>query len=84
VPLLHQVRGLLGDAGDRGPAQAAQVWTALLVVVVVPVLVVYGHGEEDALALLALVVALRLAGRSSPGSRPAGAPGSPPAGPGVR
>ena len=60
VPLLHQVRGLLGDAGDRGPALAAQAWTALLVVV--PVLVLYGHGE-DALALLALVAAVRLAGR---------------------
>jgi hypothetical protein len=60
VPLLHQVRGLLRDAGDRAPALAAQAWTALLVVV--PVLVLYGHGE-DALALLALVGAVRLAGR---------------------
>jgi hypothetical protein len=60
VPLLHQVGGLLRDAGDRAPALAAQAWTALLVVV--PVLVLYGHGE-DALALLALVGAVRLAGR---------------------
>jgi hypothetical protein len=60
TPLLHQVRGLLRDVGARTSARAVQVWTALLVAV--PVLVVYGHGE-DALALLALLAAVRLAGR---------------------
>jgi hypothetical protein len=60
VPLLHQVRGLVVDAGDRAPALPVQVGTALLVVV--PALVVYGHGE-DVLALLGLVAAVRLAGR---------------------
>jgi hypothetical protein len=60
VPLLDQVGGLLRDAGDRGPALAAQAWTVLLALV--PALVLYGHGE-DALALLALVGAVRLAGR---------------------
>jgi hypothetical protein len=60
VPLLHQLGGLLRDAGDRASALPVQVWTALLAVV--PVLVVYGHGE-DALALLGLVAAMRLAGR---------------------
>jgi hypothetical protein len=44
VPLLHQVGGLLRDAGDRAPALAAQAWTALLAVV--PALVLYGHGED--------------------------------------
>jgi Glycosyltransferase family 87 len=58
VPLLHQVRGLLRDTGDRGPARSVQVWTVALVAV--PVLVVCGHGE-DALALLGLLVAVRLA-----------------------
>jgi hypothetical protein len=60
VPLLHQVGGLLRDASDRASALPVQVWTALLAVV--PALVVYGHGE-DALALLGLVIAVRLAGR---------------------
>jgi hypothetical protein len=60
VPLLHQVRGLVVDTGDRASALPVQVWTALLAVV--PALVVYGHGE-DALALLGLVAAVRLAGR---------------------
>jgi len=59
VPLLHQVRGLLRDAG-AGPALSAQVWTAVLAAV--PLLVVFGHGE-DALALLALLGAVRLAVR---------------------
>jgi hypothetical protein len=60
VPLLHQVRGLVEDAGDGRPTLSVQVWTALLVAG--PVLVVCGHGE-DALALLALVAAVRLAAR---------------------
>jgi hypothetical protein len=60
VPLLHQVRGLLRDAGDRASALPVQLWTALLVVV--PVLVLYGHGE-DALALLAVLAAVRLTAR---------------------
>ena len=59
VPLLHQIRGLLRDAGDRAPALPVQAWTALLAVV--PALVLYGHGE-DVLALLAVVAAVRLAG----------------------
>jgi hypothetical protein len=60
VPLLHQVGGMLRDAGDRASALPVQVWTALLAVV--PPLVLYGHGE-DTLALLAVVAAVRLAGR---------------------
>jgi len=60
VPLLHQVRGLVRDAGDRRPALALQAWAALLVAV--PVLVVCGHGE-DGLALAALLAAVRLAAR---------------------
>ncbi len=60
MPLLHQVRELLQDAGEGASALSAQVWTALLVAV--PVLVVCGHGE-DALALLAVLVAVRLAAR---------------------
>jgi hypothetical protein len=60
VPLLHQVRGLVRDAGAGGGALSAQVWTAALVAV--PVLVVFGHGE-DALALLGVLAAVRLAGR---------------------
>jgi hypothetical protein len=58
VPLLHQVRGLVRDTG--GGALSAQVWTAVLVAV--PVLVVFGHGE-DALALLGVLAAVRLAAR---------------------
>jgi hypothetical protein len=60
VPLLHQVRGLVRDATARGAALSAQVWTAVLVAV--PVLVVFGHGE-DALALLGVLAAVRLAVR---------------------
>jgi hypothetical protein len=60
VPLLHQVRGLVADLGDGRPALTVQVWIALLVAG--PVLVVCGHGE-DALALLAVVAAVRLAVR---------------------
>jgi hypothetical protein len=60
APLLHQVRGLLRDAGAPGPALAVQVWTALLAAA--PMLVVWGHGE-DALALLALLAAIRLSCR---------------------
>ena len=60
VPLLHQVRALVRDAAERGPTLSAQVWAALLVVV--PVLIVNGHGE-DVLALLALLAAVRLAAR---------------------
>jgi hypothetical protein len=60
APLLHQVRELLRDAGAPGPPLAVQVWTALLAAA--PMLVVWGHGE-DALALLALLAAIRLAGR---------------------
>lgn len=60
MPLLHQIRGLVRDAGDRGSALSVQVWTALLVAV--PILVVCGHGE-DALALIALLTAVRLAAR---------------------
>jgi hypothetical protein len=60
VPLLHQVRGLVRDAGAGGGALSAQVWTAALVAV--PVLVVFGHGE-DALALLGVLAAVRLAVR---------------------
>lgn len=60
TPLLHQVRGLVRDAAAGGSVLSAQVWTALLVAV--PVLVVFGHGE-DALALLALLAAVRLAAR---------------------
>jgi hypothetical protein len=59
VPLLHQVRGLVRDTAGGG-ALSAQVWTAVLVAV--PVLVVFGHGE-DALALLGVVAAVRLAAR---------------------
>jgi hypothetical protein len=62
IPLLQQVRGLVRDASSS-PASATlpvQAWTAVLVAV--PVLVVFGHGE-DALALLALLAAVRLAGR---------------------
>jgi hypothetical protein len=60
VPLLHQVRGLVRDTGAGGGALSAQVWTAVLVAV--PVLVVFGHGE-DALALLGVVATVRLAAR---------------------
>jgi hypothetical protein len=60
IPLLHQVRGLVRDANPSASTLAVQVWTAVLVAV--PVLVVFGHGE-DALALLALLAAVRLAGR---------------------
>ena len=60
VPLLQQVRSLLRDAGGRGPSLSVQAWTALLVVV--PVLIVNGHGE-DVLALLTLLAAVRLAAR---------------------
>jgi hypothetical protein len=60
IPLLHQVRGLVRDADPGASGLSAQVWTALLVGV--PVLVMYGHAE-DALALLALVAAVRLAVR---------------------
>jgi hypothetical protein len=60
VPLLHQVRGLVRDADAGGGALSAQVWTAVLVAV--PVLVVFGHGE-DALALLGVLAAVRLATR---------------------
>ncbi len=60
VPLLHQVRALVRDAGEREHTLSVQVWAALLVVV--PVLIVNGHGE-DVLALLALLAAVRLAAR---------------------
>jgi hypothetical protein len=60
MPLLHQVRGLVRDADAGGSALPAQAWTAVLVAV--PVLVVFGHGE-DALALLAVLAAVRLAAR---------------------
>ncbi len=60
VPLLHQVRGLVRDADAGGAALSAQAWTAVLVAV--PVLVVFGHGE-DALALLGVLAAVRLAAR---------------------
>jgi hypothetical protein len=60
TPLLHQVRGLLRDAGARASPLVVQVWAALLVAA--PMLVVWGHGE-DALALLALLAAVRLSGR---------------------
>jgi hypothetical protein len=60
APLLHQVRGLLRDAGAAASTLSAQLWTAMLVAL--PLLVVWGHGE-DALALLALLAAVRLAGR---------------------
>jgi hypothetical protein len=60
VPLLRQVRGLVRDAAPGGSALAAQAWTALLVGV--PALVLYGHGE-DALALLGLLAAVRLGAR---------------------
>jgi hypothetical protein len=60
MPLLHQVRGLVRDAGAGGSALAVQVWTAVLVAV--PVLVVFGHGE-DVLALLGVLAAVRLAVR---------------------
>jgi hypothetical protein len=60
VPLLHQVRGLVRDAEAGGGALSAQVWTAVLVAA--PVLVVFGHGE-DALALLGVLAAVRLAAR---------------------
>jgi hypothetical protein len=60
IPLLHQVRGLVRDADPGASGLSAQVWTALLVGV--PVLVMYGHGE-DVLALLGLVAAVRLAVR---------------------
>jgi hypothetical protein len=59
VPLLHQIRGLVRDAAGGG-ALSAQAWTAVLVAV--PVLVVFGHGE-DALALLGVLAAVRLATR---------------------
>jgi hypothetical protein len=59
VPLLHQVRGLVRDAAGGG-ALPVQAWTAVLVAV--PVLVVFGHGE-DALALLGVLAAVRLATR---------------------
>jgi hypothetical protein len=61
VPLLHQVRGLVRDADAGGAALPAQVWTALLVAA--PALVVFGHGD-DALALLGVLAAVRLAGRA--------------------
>jgi hypothetical protein len=60
IPLLHQVHRLVRDAGAGGSVLGVQVWTALLVAM--PVLVVYGHGE-DALALLAVLAAVRLASR---------------------
>jgi hypothetical protein len=60
TPLLHQARALVREAGGGGPLLSVQVWTALLVGV--PVLLLYGHGE-DALALLAVVGTVRLAGR---------------------
>jgi len=58
IPLLHQVRGLLRDAG-AGSALSVQVWTAVLAAVP---LLLFGHGE-DALALLAVLAAVRLAVR---------------------
>jgi hypothetical protein len=61
VPLLHQVRGLVRDADAGGAALPAQAWAAVLVAV--PVLVVFGHGD-DALALLGVLAAVRLAGRA--------------------
>jgi hypothetical protein len=60
TPLLHQVRGLVRDARAGASALSLQLWTAVLVAA--PVLVVWGHGE-DALALLALLASVRLAGR---------------------
>jgi hypothetical protein len=60
TPLLHQVRGLVRDASAGASALSVQLWT--MVLVAGPVLVVWGHGE-DALALLALLAAVRLAGR---------------------
>jgi hypothetical protein len=60
TPLLLQVRGLVRETAAGASALSAQVWTALLVGM--PVLVVCGHGE-DALALLALLAAVRLGGR---------------------
>jgi hypothetical protein len=59
IPLVHQVRALVRDGHPGVSALSAQVWTAVLVAVP---LVVYGHGE-DALALLALLAAARLAVR---------------------
>jgi hypothetical protein len=58
VPLLHQVRRLVRDARPGASPLAAQAWAAALVAV--PLLVPFGHGE-DALALLALLAAVRLA-----------------------
>jgi hypothetical protein len=60
LPLLHQARGLLRDLGAKGSALPVQLWTALLVAV--PVLALYGHGE-DGLALLCLLAAVRFAWR---------------------
>jgi hypothetical protein len=60
IPLLHQVRGVVRDTVGGESELAVQAWTALLVGV--PVLAICGHGE-DALALLALLAAVRLAGR---------------------